>query len=53
MVPKYRSARDSGVAGATCKSDLQILHDLRFEYPKHLLCRDLNINTLRNKINDT
>ena len=31
MVPKYRSV-DSGVANATGKSDLEILHDLRFEY---------------------
>ena len=52
MIPKYRSARDSGVAGATGKSDLQMLHDLRFEYPKNLLCGYLNINSLRNKIND-
>ena len=33
MVPKYRSARDSGLENATGKSDLQMLHDLRFEYP--------------------
>ena len=52
MVPKYKSARDSGVASATGKSDLQMLHDLRFEYPKNLLCGYLNINSLRNKIHD-
>ena len=27
-----------------------MLHDLRFEYPKNLLCEHLNINSLRNKI---
>ena len=47
-----RSARDSGLASATGKSDLQILHDLRFECPKNLLCAYLNINSLRNKIHD-
>ena len=52
MVPKYRSARDYGVASATGKSDLQMLHDLRFEYQKNLLCGFLNINRLRNKIHD-
>ena len=35
MVPKYRSARDSAVASGTGKSDLQMLHDLRFGYPKN------------------
>ena len=44
--------RDSGVASATGKSDLQMLIDLRFEYPKHLLCGYLNTNSLRNKIHD-
>ena len=34
--------QDSGVASATGKSDLQMLHDLRFEYPKKLLCGYLN-----------
>ena len=38
MVPQYRSVRDSGVASVTGKSNLQMLHDLRFEYPKNLLC---------------
>ena len=52
MVPKYRSARDSGVASATGKSNLQMLHDLRFECPKKLLCGYLNINSLRNKRHD-
>ena len=52
MVPKFKSARDSGVASATDKSDLQMLHDLRFEYPKTLLCGYLNKNSLRNKIHD-
>ena len=52
MVPKYRSTREFGVASATGKSDLQMLHDLRFEYPKSLLCGYLNINNLRNKIRD-
>ena len=52
MVPKYRSTRDSGVASATGKLDLQMLHDLRFENPKNLLCGYLNINSLRNKIHD-
>ena len=52
MVSKYRSARDSGLASATVKSDLQMLHDLRFEYPKNLLCGYLNIYSLRNKIHD-
>ena len=32
MIPKYRSARDSGLASGTGKSDLQMLHDLRSEY---------------------
>ena len=35
MVPQYRSVQDSGVASVTGKSDLQMLHDLRFEYPKN------------------
>ena len=52
MVPKYRSARDSGVASAAGKSDLQMLHYLRFEYPEIFLCGYLNINSLRNKIHD-
>ena len=52
MVPKYRPVRGSGTASATGKSDLQMLHDLRFEYPKNLLCGYLNINSLRNKIHD-
>ena len=52
MVPKYRSARDSGLASATGKSDLQMLHDLRFDYPKNLLCGNLNIISLTNKIHD-
>ena len=52
MVPQYRLVRDSGVASATGKSDLQMLIDLRFEYPKHLLCGYLNTNSLRNKIHD-
>ena len=43
---------DTGVASATGKSDLQMLHDIRFEYPKHLLCGYLNINSLRNTIHD-
>ena len=29
-----------------------MLHDLRFEYPRNLLCGYLNINNLRNKIRD-
>ena len=52
MVPKYRSALGSGVASAPGKSDLQMLHDLKFEYPRNLLCGYLNINNLRNKIYD-
>ena len=52
MVPQYRFVRDSGVASATGKSDLQMLIDLRFEYPKPLLCGYLNTNSLRNKIHD-
>ena len=52
MVPKYRSARDSCVASATGKSDLQMLHNLRFEYQKNLLCSYLNLNRPRNKIHD-
>ena len=52
MVPQYRSVRHSGVASANGESDLQMLHDLRFEYPKNLLCGYLNINSLRNKIHD-
>ena len=47
-----RSVRDSGVASATGKSDLQMLHDLRFEYPKICCVGYLNINSLRNKIHD-
>ena len=52
MVPQYRPMGDSGVASANGKSDLQMLHDLRFQYPKNLLCGYLNINSLRNKIHD-
>ena len=52
MVPQYRPMQDSGVASATSKSDLQMLHDLRFQYPKNLLCGYLNINSLRNNIHD-
>ena len=52
MVPQHRSVRDSGVASVTGKSDLQMLLDLRLEYPKNLLCGYLNINSLRNKIRD-
>ena len=29
-----------------------MLHELRFEYSKNLLCGCLNINSLRNKIHD-
>ena len=29
-----------------------MLHELRFEYPKNLLCGCLNINSLRNKVHD-
>ena len=47
MVPQYRPVRDSGIASANCKSDLQMLHDLRFEYAKYLLCGYLNITILR------
>ena len=42
MVPQYRLVGDPGVASATGKSDLQMLHDLRFEYPKELLRGYLN-----------
>ena len=52
MAPQQRWVRDSGVASATGKSDLQMLHDLRFEYSKNLLCGYLNINSLRNKKHD-
>ena len=52
MVPQYRPVGDSGVASATGKSDLQMLHDLRFGYPKNLLRGYLNINSLRNKTYD-
>ena len=34
LVPKCKSVRDFGVASATGKSNLQMLHDLRFKYPK-------------------
>ena len=44
--------RDSGVASASGKSGLQMLHDLKFEYQKKLLCGYLNICSLRNKIHD-
>ena len=50
MVPQYRPVRDSGVASTTDQSDLQMLHDLRFDYPKNLLYGSLNINSLRNKV---
>ena len=50
MVPQYRPVRDSGVASTTDQSDLQMLHDLRFDYPKKLLYGSLNINSLRNKV---
>ena len=52
MVLKYRSARDSCLPCATGKSDLQMLHDLRFESSKNLLCGYLNIISLRNKVQD-
>ena len=52
MVSIYRSAQDPGLTSATGKSDLKMLHDLRFECPKNLLCGYLNINSLRNKIHD-
>ena len=52
MAPQQRWVRDSGVASATGKSDLQMLHDLRSEYSKNLLCGYLNINSLRNKKHD-
>ena len=52
MVLQYRSVRDSGVAIATGKSDLQMLYALKFQYPKNLLCRYPNINSLRNKMHD-
>ena len=52
MIPQYRPVRDSGVASATAKSDLQMLHDLRFDYPKKLLCGYLNISSLKNKIHN-
>ena len=50
MVPQFRLVGEPGVASATGKSDLQMLYELRFEYPKNLLCGYLNINSLRNKI---
>ena len=34
MAPKCRSMRGSGLASASGKSDLQMLHGLRFEHPK-------------------
>ena len=34
MAPKCRSMRGSGLASANGKSDLQILHGLRFEHSK-------------------
>ena len=52
MVPQYRPVGDSGVASAAGESDLQMLHNLRFDYPKYLLCGYLKINSLRNKIYD-
>ena len=52
MVSIHRSAQDPGLTSATGKSDLKMLHDLRFECPKNLLCGYLNINSLRNKIHD-
>ena len=36
IVSKYRSTRYSGVASGTSESNLQMLHDLGFEYPKNL-----------------
>ena len=51
-MPQYMLVRDSGVASATGKSDLQMLHDLRFDYPKKVLCGYLNISSLKNKIYD-
>ena len=55
MAPKCRSVQDSAsangkTASTTGRSHLQMLHNLRFEYPKSLLCGYLNINSLRNKI---
>ena len=52
MVPQYRPVGDSCVASANGKSDLQMLHDLRFDYPKNLLCGYVNVNSLRIKIHD-
>ena len=49
MTSTCRSVQDSGAASATSKSDLKMLHHLRFEYPENLLCGYLNINSLRNK----
>ena len=34
MTSTCRSVQDSGVASATSKSDLKMLHHLRFEYPE-------------------
>ena len=47
MIPRYRPVGDSGVTSATGKLDLQMLHDLIFDFPKNLLCGYLNINNLR------
>ena len=52
LVAQYWSVRDSGTASVTDKSDLQMLHDLRFEYPKNFLGQYLNMNRLRNKIDN-
>ena len=43
LLPYYRR---------TGKLDLQMLHDLRLDYPKKLLCGYLNIHSLRNKSNN-
>ena len=51
-MPQYRLVRDSGVASATGKSDLQMLLDLRFDYPKKVLCGYLNRSSPKNKIYD-
>ena len=43
---------DSGVVGATSKSELQILHDLRCKYSKNLMCNYLNMNSSGNKMHE-
>ena len=48
MASKCKSVQDFGVASVMGKSNLQMLHDLRFEYPKNLFCGYLN--SPRNKI---